>query len=345
MSENKGILDKIKDFFNKILKKDKEVKKLPASSVGEEQSDEFKKKVANLDNYNNEEQNYEAILDAIDTITLPVDLNGYSFKTDVSINNYVDIEMESYVCYLNKDEEENLEKALLICTNFSKENAQKVENTLNELKNRKNNTLIEDIQNLGFKDENGKRFMPTEDYHLDYLLEQLLQAEAKGAEKITIPQNYTYQETTYGMEIVKTNRQLRKEREKNTPDYENIIKNSVIKKEKLDLSNMNNEQIKNLKHYYIKLISDIESKMDSDEYLNLGVACISKLSNELKYHELLNDYSKIQYDLKKWKNDNIKKVDVQRRLSTCRRLILQHLIGELKENLNIIKQRINEHEI
>lgn len=375
MEENKGIFGKIKALINRIFNRTKalpppsqekeyisienngfkeqyDVRESINKSNIQQQSKEIESSeidngeplietlIRMVENRNISEQDIQEIIDKFSDFSFLKNLENYNFYTNAIVDK--DSPKNSYACYLAKDGELKEEKKLPICSVGNKEQAEIIEETLNSLKNitdeNKRKEMLEDIINNGFKlnDEND-RFRPTNDFHLNQLLEKLLNEKSN---KITIEMDYLYKEDPKGLMIVKSakkinrdEQQRRREERENKINYENLIKDSILQNKKIDISNMSEGQKELLKRSYMNMIRDIDK---SAEYLDFAIECMSKYP---EYERILGYYNKIQEDYEKYKNNSVMKVGVLARQKDAIRVILNSLKDLIRKNLDMISDK------
>lgn len=362
MEENKGILKKIQEFLNKVfgINKNKQLQQPDTIEIDskKENNSDFKKKITvNLENDLDKKELKNISMDENEVFSFPANLRGYTFKTNVVIDE--NSPKGSYVCSLVCYDETNVENCLPICKNENKEKARIVENTLLGLKaiidEDYSKDLIKTIIEKGFRLENNEdeRFNVTKDYHLSDVLQKILNAKQKDV-NIEILVNYLYKlnELNKGYEIIKSNRLIeiegkqKEEQEKiKNIDYYDMIKTSIIKGRPINPNKLNEDQIKILREYYVKIINDIESEIESDKYIEFGIEYINNLSkvdkDNSKYFQIPEMYKTIEEKLQK-SNNSIINVDLYRQQEQLKRIIKNLLIKILNEDLNNLPKIINE---
>lgn len=353
--ENKGILKKLQEIITKLFKR-KKYKELPAAEEKKELNnknneeihnskgkEEFKQRIlnvselSNVDNISIEEE--KDIKDFTENFHFKANLEGYKFISGTVIDK--DSPIGSYVCYLIKSGNMNVEEGLPVCCIQSKDKLRVVENFLKDLENSKgkyNKDLIKNIIENGFE-LNGEKFSVSEDYHLNTLLNKIIDTQ-KENETISIPIDYMCK-AVRGYQIEKSPRlkeiekeQKKKQEEKRRENkYYNMIKKHIIQGEKIDMYN------KEIKSYYKNIIDNIEKEIESDEYLDFGIEYINKLSNEnkddLRYSQILKLYSEINEEVqrKKYTNNKEEKINLGLQKGKANRVIKSILLKKLRENL------------
>lgn len=375
MEENKGILKRIREALTRILNRRKA---LPSAeeeikpTIKEEENNNFKKQyevreqkdivqeqegepfiemLVRLTGKNIKDidmEDAQEIINKLNDFYFSKDLEGYNFQIGTILDN--DSPKNLYACSLSKYGETNEENKLPICAVGNKEEAAIVEQTLLDLKNMQDEEMkrekIKYILNNGFKlNDRNERFSVKEDFHLQQLLNKMLDEKSN---RIKIETNYLFKETPKGIRVVESNRKIQrdakiKEEEEKVQnlDYDNIIRNSVLKIEQLDLNSLSEKQIEALEEHYAKMLQEIDK---SCEYLEMAIQCVARLSNNPKYNRILRDYYDIQEEYEKYKNNSLKRVDILRRQSNSTRVLLNCLSEELKKDLNKIRDtQAQEH--
>ena len=101
---------------------------------------------------------------------------------------------------------------------------------------------------------------------------------------------------------------------------------------------MDTKEARALKDYYRTIIDNIEKDLESDEYLDLGIEYITKLSSEskddLRYSQILKIYSEINKEIQQKKHLNKEaKINLSVQKEKANRVIKNVLLKKLKDNL------------
>ena len=361
MEENKGILEKIKEIITKIFKGKKykelppieEKKEMNNKIIDEEthnnkEKNEFKQRISNvpelsnIDTISTEEE--KRIKDSVENFYFKANLDGYKFISSAVINE--NSPLGSYACYLIESDKLNIEEGLPVCCIPNKNKLRIVEGFLKDLENSKgkyNKDLIKNIMENGFE-LNGEKFFVSEDYHLNTLLNKIISAENEN-EIISIPidymckavRGYQIEKSPRLKEIEKEQRKKQEEKERKNKYYD-AIKKYIIQGKSIELKKMSTKEARELKDYYRTIIDNIEKDLESDEYLDLGIEYITKLSSEskddLRYSQILKIYSEINKEIQQKKHLNKEeKINLSVQKGKANRVIKNVLLKKLKDNL------------
>ena len=360
MEENKGILRKIKEIIAKIFK-GKKYKELPA--IEENQLDneeihndegktEFKQRISNVSELTDIEdidriltEEEKRIKDSVENFYFKSNLEGYKFISGAVIDE--NSPKGSYVCYLIKSGNINIEEGLPICCIKNRDKLRVIESFLKDLENSKgkyNKDLIKDIMENGFE-LNGEKFSVSEDYHLNTLLSKIISTQ-KENETISIPIDYMCK-AVRGYQIEKSPRlkEIEKEQRKKQEDeerknkYYDTVKKYIIQDEPIEFEKMDSKETRALKDYYKTIIGNIEKEIESDEYSDFGIEYIAKLASESKedqrYSQILKIYSEINKEVqrKRYTNNNEEKINLSVQKGKANRVIKNILLKKLKDSL------------
>ena len=362
MTENKGILKRIKEIIAKIFK-GKKYKKLPTIEEDKEleidekihnseEKNEFKQRISNTSELTNikdingiSPEEEKRIKDSVENFYFKANLDGYKFISGAVIDENSPI--GSYVCYLIESENINMEEGLPICCIQSKDKLRIVENFLKDLENSKgkyNKDLIKNIIENGFE-LNGEKFFVSEDYHLSTLLEKMVSVQ-KENETISIPIDYMckavkgYQiEKSPRLKEIEKEQKKEQEEEKRKSKHYDVIKKYIIQDEPIEFKKMNAKEAKALNDYYKTIIDNIEKEIESNEYLDFGIEYLTKLAiknkNDSRYFQILRLYRDINEEVQRKKHANNKeeKINLIVQKGKINRVIKNILLKKLKDNL------------
>ena len=120
--------------------------------------------------------------------------------------------------------------------------------------------------------------------------------------------------------------------------YYDAIKKYIIQGKSIELKKMSTKEARELKDYYRTIIDNIEKDLESDEYLDLGIEYITKLSSEskddLRYSQILKIYSEINKEIQQKKHLNKEeKINLSVQKGKANRVIKNVLLKKLKDNL------------